>query len=39
MASCPECGSNNIRVYEETKNGVIYTVYICNWFGCEFGVS
>ena len=37
MTTCPKCRSNDIRVYQETRNGVIYTVYICNW--CGFGVG
>lgn len=36
---CPKPGSNDIRVYEETRNGVIYTVYIFNWRGCGFGAN
>ena len=39
MITCPKCGSNDIRVYKETRNGVIYTVYICNRCGCGFSVS
>ena len=30
MVMYPKCGSDVIGVYEETRNGVIYTVYIFN---------
>ena len=39
MITCPNCRSNDIRVYKETRNGVIYKVYICNQCGCAFGAG
>ena len=36
---CPKCGSNDIRVHEEIKGRVIYTVNICNQYLCGFGAS
>ena len=39
MTTCSERKSNYIRVYKETRNGVIHIVYICNQCGCEFGAS
>ena len=35
MATFPNCQSNDVRVYKDTRNGVIYTLYISNQ--CEFG--
>ena len=39
MATYPKCGSNDIKVYKKTRNSVIYTVYICNQYGCGFDAS
>ena len=36
MATCLRCGSIDVRVYEGTSKGVIYTVCTCNWRGCGF---
>lgn len=27
---CPKCVSNDIRMYEETNIGMVYTLFICN---------
>ena len=34
---CPDCRSNDIRMYEKTKNGVIYALNIFIRFDCGFG--
>lgn len=34
---CPECRSNDIRMYEKTRNGVICAVNIFIRFDCGFG--
>lgn len=39
MATCPKCRSVDIRVYKETKNSVVNTVFIYNWCGCKLGAS
>ena len=39
MATCPKCRSVNIRVYKETRNSVVNTVFIYNWCGCKLGAS
>lgn len=35
----PKVQINDITVYEETRNGVIYSMCICNGYGREFGAN
>ena len=39
MVACPTCRLNNLRVYEDTRNILIYAMYVCNQCPCGLGAS
>ena len=39
ITTCPKFESNNIVVYEDIRNGVVFAGNICSQCGCIFGAS